>query len=74
MLLDVGPNLKAACRDVESAFRIQTAQEDTQAKKTGYIMPESGRLLSYSLKCLQVKMNTGKIDQTYCRYIRNAGY
>jgi hypothetical protein len=66
MLLEVGPNLSAARRDVDAAIPGQTAREDAMMKAAWPIVPESGMGLANLLKCVRHKIDTGKRDPMLC--------
>lgn len=74
MLIDIGPNLKDSQSDVEFAIIAEAAREDARFKASGPVMPETGEILSDSLKCVRLKMTTGKLDEKYRRYVENPGY
>jgi hypothetical protein len=66
MLLDVGPNLPAARRDVDAAIPGQIAHEDHLMKASAPIAPENGMGLAKLLKCVRHKMDTGERDPMLC--------
>ncbi len=66
MLLDVGPNLAVARRDVDTAIFDQTAQEDALMKASAPIMPESGIGIANMLRSVRHKMDTGKLEPKVC--------
>ena len=66
MLLDVGPNLSAARRDVDAAIPGQIAHEDALMKASAPIVPESGMGLAKLLKCVRHKIDTGERDPMLC--------
>jgi hypothetical protein len=70
MLVDIGPNLRASRSDVNAAIKIQTAREDAAFMASSPIRPTTGRIVSYSLRCVREKMSTGRLDWRYCSYIR----
>lgn len=74
MLIDIGPNLKASRRDLDAAIAAADLREDAMFKASGPLVPTSGRVLSYSLRCVRIKMLTGRLDRKYCSYIINSGF
>jgi hypothetical protein len=66
MLLDVGPSLSVARSDVDAAILAQTAHEDALMKASAPIMPEAGIGVARLLRCVQRKMDTGKLDPKLC--------
>lgn len=74
MLVDVGPNLKASRRDLDAAISTATARENAEFEASRHIGPQSGRTVSYSLRCVKIKMLTGHLDWKYCLYINRFSF
>jgi hypothetical protein len=66
MLIDVGPSLIYARRELGPALRNQRLVEARHLRQTFPILPEDYHVTYDALRCLSTKLNTGRIDRKLC--------